>query len=86
MANSIQTSTTDTTNKNPTKRRKLIPDQNHHHQHHREQPVIPGLPDHISQLCLSLVHPLTLHSVGFSPSTTRPTTPSPPPSPFLYFS
>ncbi|KAJ6715841.1 F-BOX/KELCH-REPEAT PROTEIN SKIP25 [Salix koriyanagi] len=63
MANSIQTSITGTTTKNPTKRRKLITD--HHHQH-QEQPLIPGLPNDIAQLCLSLVHPSTLYSVCHS--------------------
>ncbi|KAI3801075.1 hypothetical protein L1987_29176 [Smallanthus sonchifolius] len=40
------------------KRRKLI---DHHH-----QPLLPGLPDHIAQLCLHLVPPSTLYSVCHS--------------------
>ncbi|KAJ0796713.1 putative kelch-type beta propeller [Helianthus annuus] len=38
------------------KRRKLM--DNHH-----QQPLLPGLPDHIAQLCLNLVPPSTLYSV-----------------------
>ncbi|KAJ6777898.1 F-BOX/KELCH-REPEAT PROTEIN SKIP25 [Salix koriyanagi] len=62
MAASIQTSTTDTaaTTKHPSKRRKLTTDQ---HQNHQEQPLIPGLPDHVAQICLSHVHPSTLYTV-----------------------
>ena len=66
MANSIQTSTTDTATatKHPSaKRRKLTTDQ---HQNHQEQPLIPGLTDHVAQLSLSLVHPSTLYSVCHS--------------------
>ncbi|KAK9055711.1 hypothetical protein SSX86_026796 [Deinandra increscens subsp. villosa] len=43
------------------KRRKLMDD----HHHHR-QPLLPGLPDHIAQLCLNLVPPSTLFSVCHS--------------------
>ncbi|KAJ4826060.1 hypothetical protein Tsubulata_000719 [Turnera subulata] len=65
------TTTTTTTIANPpTKRQKLI---HHHHQHHRQAPppkpdqlLIPGLPDHVAQLCLSLVHPSLLYSVCHS--------------------
>ncbi|KAJ7953331.1 F-box/kelch-repeat protein [Quillaja saponaria] len=39
------------------KRQKL----NHHH-HHNHQPLIPGLPDHVAQLCLSRLHPSLLYS------------------------
>ncbi|CAI9097525.1 OLC1v1033973C1 [Oldenlandia corymbosa var. corymbosa] len=40
----------------------------HHHHHHHQghggyQPLLPGLPDHIAQTCLSLVDPHTLYSV-----------------------
>ncbi|XP_040988100.1 F-box/kelch-repeat protein SKIP25 [Juglans microcarpa x Juglans regia] len=31
--------------------------------HDLDQPLLPGLPDHIAQLCLSLVHPSFLYSV-----------------------
>uniref|UniRef100_A0A6N2KKY8 Uncharacterized protein n=1 Tax=Salix viminalis TaxID=40686 RepID=A0A6N2KKY8_SALVM len=61
MAASIQTSTTDTaaTTKHPSKRRKLTTDQ---HQNHQEQPLIPGLPDHVaSNLPLPCPPLYTLH-------------------------
>lgn len=40
-------------------RRKLTQNDDDHHQ----QPLLPGLPDHIAQACLSLVHPSILYSV-----------------------
>jgi hypothetical protein len=44
-----------------TKRRKQV-DQNHHHDH-PSPALLPGLPDHITHLCLSLLHPSSLYSV-----------------------
>ncbi|CAN4077205.1 unnamed protein product [Withania somnifera] len=38
----------------------------HHHHHDDHQSLIPGLPDHIAQICLNLVHPFTLFSVCHS--------------------
>ncbi|XP_009610118.1 F-box/kelch-repeat protein SKIP25-like [Nicotiana tomentosiformis] len=40
----------------------------HHHCHDYDddQSLIPGLPDHIAQICLNLVHPFTLFSVCHS--------------------
>lgn len=46
-----------------TKHRKLNP---HHQDHHDHQPLIPGLPDHLAQDCLSLVCPSFLYSVCHS--------------------
>ncbi|KAE8700033.1 F-box/kelch-repeat protein SKIP25 [Hibiscus syriacus] len=45
---------------NPRKRRK--PTQ-HNDQRRQEQPLIPGLPDHVAELCLTRVHPSLLYSV-----------------------
>ncbi|KAK1420560.1 hypothetical protein QVD17_22252 [Tagetes erecta] len=47
---------TDTTTASNPKRRKLIDDDHH-------QPLLPGLPDHLAELCLNLVPPSTLYSV-----------------------
>ncbi|KAK3038216.1 hypothetical protein RJ639_029656 [Escallonia herrerae] len=60
MANPIFTPTaiSSTSTRSTVKRRKL----DGHHQHD-QQPLLPGLPDHIAQLCLSLVDPSTLYSV-----------------------
>ncbi|KAK7252559.1 hypothetical protein RIF29_36600 [Crotalaria pallida] len=49
-----------------TKRHKL-----HHHDHQtpqqqQQQPLIPGLPDHIAQLCLSQINPSLLFSISHS--------------------
>ncbi|PIN13619.1 hypothetical protein CDL12_13766 [Handroanthus impetiginosus] len=44
-----------------TNRLKLHPEAEDHHHHH--QSLLPGLPDHIAQLCLSLVPPSTLSAV-----------------------
>nr|DAD24880.1 TPA_asm: hypothetical protein HUJ06_026344 [Nelumbo nucifera] len=41
-------------------KRRKIDDQGGQHNH---QPLLPGLPDHLSQLCLSLVPPMFLYSV-----------------------
>ncbi|XP_019423627.1 PREDICTED: F-box/kelch-repeat protein SKIP25 isoform X2 [Lupinus angustifolius] len=46
-----------------TKRHKLHHD---HHDHHHQQPLIPGLPDHIAQLCLSQINPSCLFSISSS--------------------
>ncbi|PPD75383.1 hypothetical protein GOBAR_DD27690 [Gossypium barbadense] len=46
---------------NPSKRQKLI--AHYDHRHLQEQPLIPGLPDHVAELCLSRVHPSLLYSV-----------------------
>ncbi|KAL5550794.1 hypothetical protein UlMin_000970 [Ulmus minor] len=51
MANNISPART-----SPSKRIKLT-----HHNHH--QPLLPGLPDHLAQLCLSPLHPSLLYSV-----------------------
>ncbi|KAG2676823.1 hypothetical protein I3843_12G072100 [Carya illinoinensis] len=59
MADAI-TSTTPSTDTETT----LALDRSHRHDlPHHDQPLLPGLPDHISQLCLSLVHPSSLYSV-----------------------
>uniref|UniRef100_A0A7N0V8G7 F-box domain-containing protein n=1 Tax=Kalanchoe fedtschenkoi TaxID=63787 RepID=A0A7N0V8G7_KALFE len=42
------------------KRRKLT------HLPFQEQGLIPGLPDHVAQLCLSSIHPTILYSVSHS--------------------
>ncbi|KAE8720582.1 Ankyrin repeat family protein [Hibiscus syriacus] len=42
------------------KRQKPTPDNDHRHQ---EQPLIPGLPEHVAELCLTRVHPSLLYSV-----------------------
>ncbi|GAA0166429.1 hypothetical protein LIER_21584 [Lithospermum erythrorhizon] len=52
----------------PTKRPKTTmathhPTHKSHHNHPSHQSLLPGLPDHIAQLCLSLVPPYTLSSV-----------------------
>ncbi|XWS10514.1 hypothetical protein CRYUN_Cryun39dG0086300 [Craigia yunnanensis] len=46
---------------NPRKRQKLAAHQ--HHQDRQEQPLIPGLHDHVAELCLSRVHPSLLYSI-----------------------
>ncbi|XP_007040929.2 PREDICTED: F-box/kelch-repeat protein SKIP25 [Theobroma cacao] len=43
----------------PRKRHKLVA----HHQDRQEQPLIPGLPDHVAELCLSRLHPSLLYSI-----------------------
>ncbi|KAL2547977.1 F-box/kelch-repeat protein SKIP25 [Forsythia ovata] len=40
--------------------------QKHHHYHYNNQSLLPGLPDDIAQVCLSLVHPSILYSVCHS--------------------
>ncbi|KAJ8774111.1 hypothetical protein K2173_009542 [Erythroxylum novogranatense] len=65
-ANPIPASNSETSHKHPLKRPKQT--NNHHNDHHvrHEQPIIPGLPDHLAQLCLSLVPPALLFSVCHS--------------------
>ncbi|XP_022737478.1 F-box/kelch-repeat protein SKIP25 [Durio zibethinus] len=46
---------------NPRKRQKLVAHRNH--QELQEQPLIPRLPDHVAELCLSGVHPSLLYSI-----------------------
>ncbi|GMI98082.1 KAR-UP F-box 1 [Hibiscus trionum] len=46
---------------NPRKRRKKLPP--HYDHRHHQQPLIPGLPEHVAELCLSRVHPSLLYSV-----------------------
>ncbi|KAB1216163.1 F-box/kelch-repeat protein SKIP25 [Morella rubra] len=53
-------STTTDTSTSPTAKRQKLTD---HHAHYQPQPLLPGLPDHIAQVCLSLVHPSSLYSV-----------------------
>ncbi|PRQ19148.1 putative F-box domain, kelch-type beta propeller [Rosa chinensis] len=45
------------------KRRRMSQNDNHNHNQLQQQPLLPGLPDHIAQACLSLVDPTTLYSV-----------------------
>ncbi|KAK8587673.1 hypothetical protein V6N13_086655 [Hibiscus sabdariffa] len=45
---------------NPRKRLKLLPYSDHRH---HQQPLIPGLPEHVAELCLSRVPPSLLYSV-----------------------
>ncbi|KAD3068566.1 hypothetical protein R6Q59_017411 [Mikania micrantha] len=58
-ASATTTITAAATATSSTKRQKLK-DDNH------QQPLLPGLPDHIAQLCLNLVPPSTLYSVCHS--------------------
>ncbi|KAJ9189162.1 hypothetical protein P3X46_000490 [Hevea brasiliensis] len=58
MANPIQATTAVTTNTNTVKRRRLT----HNHRRQELSDLIPGLPDHIAQLCLSFVQPSLLYS------------------------
>ncbi|XP_057964364.1 F-box/kelch-repeat protein SKIP25 [Malania oleifera] len=64
MANTATAITTATANATSTKRRKLA-DQTHHRCRNRPHlpPLLPGLPDHIAELCLSLLPPSLLFSV-----------------------
>ncbi|CAL0314218.1 unnamed protein product [Lupinus luteus] len=63
----ITTSSTPRLNLPTTKRHKLHHNHNHnHHQHQQQQPLIPGLPDHIAQLCLSQINPSFLFSISSS--------------------
>ncbi|KAK9277232.1 hypothetical protein L1049_006771 [Liquidambar formosana] len=62
MPNAITPATTsaDPTTRSATKRRKRTGRRHHQHQ---QQPLLPGLPDHIAQLCLSSLPPSLLYSV-----------------------
>ncbi|CAL5404809.1 unnamed protein product [Camellia sinensis] len=62
-----QITTTTTTSSNcgssSNKRQRLIDNQEQEQEQEQEQALLPGLPDHIAQVCLSLVHPSILYSV-----------------------
>ncbi|KDP44243.1 hypothetical protein JCGZ_05710 [Jatropha curcas] len=66
MANAINNNTVaETTNRNTAKRQSLI-DVDNRRRRQEQSGLIPGLPDDVAQLCLSLVHPSLLYSVCHS--------------------
>ncbi|XP_042488546.1 F-box/kelch-repeat protein SKIP25 [Macadamia integrifolia] len=66
MANATNTTTTTTSGAAATKRHKQRHHQSSQQQQQQQQPLLPGLPDHLAQLCLSLVPPSLLYSVCHS--------------------
>lgn len=66
MANSCTSSSSNCNPTSSTTTTTAIKRQKHHHNHNPHPPLIPGLPDHIAQLCLSSINPSLLFKVCHS--------------------